>query len=134
MIIGHVLTYSRVLDLTGPLVKVWNQIFFVQLPAEIKSYVTKCQKLIADFADLAIDKDMCLDVSDGIEVLKDQISRTANLLDSQTDAVHEDIKKSIQSAHRLAVPAVKEFLQPMYEKCGAEGGKLHTANPRSSLI
>jgi vacuolar-type H+-ATPase subunit H len=62
-------------------------------------------------------------VSDGLEVLKDHIIRTENLLKSQIESVFEEVTKAVRKAHKEAVPAVKSFLEPMYSICAAERGQ-----------
>jgi hypothetical protein len=70
-------------------------------------------------------------------VLKDHILKACNLLRNQTDTVFDDMKKVIKKAHRQAVPAVKVFLEKMYEHCASESGEsrdLHHVSEQSDVI
>jgi hypothetical protein len=63
------------------------------------------------------------DASDGIDVLKDQVLRMQNRLHSETDTAFDEMRKIIKKAHRMAIPAVQTFLEPMYEHCASESGE-----------
>jgi len=124
------LTDIRVHDLTNHLVNPWDRTFFREFPNQQASYIEKGRSIITEFASLATDNDPCPDVSDGLEVLKDHIIRTENLLKSQIESVFEEVTKAVRKAHKEAVPAVKSFLEPMYSICAAEGGQW----PKSILV
>jgi hypothetical protein len=58
-------------------------------------------------------------------VLRDQLSKSGNLLQVQTEKVLEDFKLAVRESHRdVAVPAIMQYLTPIYDMCGAEGGTL----------
>ena len=111
-------------DFTSHLVKAWDTTFYRQFPQEKITYVDGAKALITAFAAAVIDKDICPDVSDPIDVLKERIIRADKLLRTQTDTAFDDMKKVVKKSHKEAVPAVKEFLEEMYVHCAAEGGKL----------
>jgi hypothetical protein len=49
--------------------------------------------------------------------------RSQNRLRSETDTAFDEMKKMIRQAHKMAVPAVKFFLEPMYDHCASESGE-----------
>jgi hypothetical protein len=49
--------------------------------------------------------------------------RLENRLRSETDTAFDEMKKMIKKAHTVAVPAVKVFLEPMYDHCASESGE-----------
>jgi hypothetical protein len=61
--------------------------------------------------------------SDGINVLKDHVVRVQNRLHSETDTAFDEMKKIIKEAHRMAIPAVQAFLEPMYNHCASQSGE-----------
>jgi hypothetical protein len=63
------------------------------------------------------------DASDGVDVLKDHVLRLQNRLHSETDTAFDEMKKIIKEAHRMAIPAVQAFLEPMYNHCASESGE-----------
>jgi hypothetical protein len=79
--------------------------------------------LISDFAHAVANKDVFPDASDGIDVLKDHVLRMQNRLHGETDTAFDDMKKKIKQAHRMAIPAVQGFLEPMYNHCASESGE-----------
>jgi hypothetical protein len=80
--------------------------------------------LISEFVQaIAISKDIFPDVSDGVEVLKEHILRTQKALSREIDAAFDEMKKVIKKSHKLAVPAVRSFLEEMYEHCASETGE-----------
>jgi hypothetical protein len=117
------LTNIRVHDLTTHIVNPWDLTFFREFPHQQTSYVESGKSIIAEFACLAKKNHLCPDVSDGLEVLMDQIIRTENILKSQTEFSFEEITMAVRKAHKEAVPAIRQFLEPMYSKCAAEGGQ-----------
>lgn len=103
--------------------KPWDLTFFRQFPQEKNTYIDSAKALITAFAAASTNKDMCPDVADGLDVLKDHIIRTFNLLRNQTETAFEEMKKVVKKSHKQAVPVVKEFLEDMYEHCASESGK-----------
>lgn len=79
--------------------------------------------LISDFAHAIANKDVFPDASDGIDVLKDHVLRMQNRLHSETDTAFDEMRKIIKKAHRMAIPAVQAFLEPMYKHCASESGE-----------
>ncbi|KAE8443183.1 hypothetical protein EG329_002282 [Mollisiaceae sp. DMI_Dod_QoI] len=126
----HKWNAELVVDLTTPLVRHWDKTFFREFPKQQTLYVQQGDLLIASFAETTTDNDICPDVSDGLGILKDHILRTQNLLKHQLIHCFEEITKVVRKSHKCAVPAVKEFLIPMYDKCSAEGGSGHYARNR----
>jgi hypothetical protein len=123
--------FPRVHDFTSHVVNPWDFTFNRQFPQEKMNYVDDGKALISDFASAVANKDIFPHASDGIDVLKEHILRTRNILGSETDNAFDDMKNAIRKAHRVAVPAVKSFLEPMYEHCGAESGESPILYPRS---
>jgi hypothetical protein len=119
-----VLTVSRVYDVTTELLPAWTATFSDHLPQEFESCVERAVDLIAEFAEAAEEQPYQADVIDALAVLKDHILRTQNLLREQYTAAFEEIRKSMQASHHLAVQAVRKFLESMYAQCAAEHGKL----------
>jgi hypothetical protein len=119
-------------DFTSPLLKPWDLTFSRQFPLEKTSYVEGAKALITEFATAASDKTMCPDVADGLDVLKERILKTINILRNQTDTAFDEINKGVKKSHRQAVPAVREFLEDMYEHCATDSGKSN--NALSSLL
>lgn len=108
----------------------WDLTFSRQFPNEKSSYVDGAKALITDFATAATDKNMCPDVADGLGMLKGRIIKTADVLRNQTDTAFDEMKKVVKKSHRQAAPAVREFLEDMYDHCASESGKVD--NPLSS--
>jgi hypothetical protein len=119
------LTYSSVHDFTTRVVQPWDLTFHRQFPQEKINYVDAGKVLISDFAHAIANKDIFPDASDGIDALKERIMKTHNRLRSETDTAFEEMKKHIKKAHKLATPAVQKFLEPMYEHCASESGKVY---------
>jgi hypothetical protein len=121
-------------DFTGHLVKPWDLTFYRQFPQEKISYVDNAKILITDLAEAATIQDICPDVPDGLKTLKGNINKTFNLLRNQTDTAFDDMKKVIKKSHKEAVPAVREFLEPMYEHCASESGKTYLISCRHHIV
>jgi hypothetical protein len=118
-----VLTLLRVHEVTTELLPAWTSTFTDHIPTELASYIQKSTALISDFGETAEDNHFGADLDDALEIPNDHILRTENLLRNQTESAFEDVRKSMQTSHRLAVPVVRAFLESMYAQCVAEGGK-----------
>lgn len=116
------MTSGSVHDFTTHVVKPWDLTFHRQFPQEKASYINAANDLISEFAQAIASKDTFIDVSDGIEILKEHIIRTQNCLRDETNDAFDEMKDAIKKAHRVAVPAVRGFLEPMYEHCASESG------------
>ncbi|KUJ08363.1 uncharacterized protein LY89DRAFT_742198 [Mollisia scopiformis] len=121
----HTWNKDLVRNFTTPLLPQWHKTFFEEFPIKKELYVMGADRFIASFAESSADRNMCPDVSDGLDVLEDHILRTQNLLRAQLDQRFQEIEKVVKKSHRYAAPAVKDFLEPMYAQCAGEGGKGH---------
>jgi hypothetical protein len=119
----------RVHDLTTHIVKPWDLTFYRQFPQEKINYIDAGKVLVSDFAHAIANKDIFPDASDGIDVLRDHILRIQNRFRNDTDTAFDEMKKVIKKAHKLAVPAVKGFLEEMYEHCASESGEIPKVLP-----
>ena len=117
------LTLVRVHDVTTEILPAWTSTFTDHIPNELASYIEKSTALISEFAASAEDNHFGANLDDALEILKDHILRTENLLRDQTESAFENVRRSMQTSHRLAVAAVRDFLEPMYAQCAAESGK-----------
>ncbi|KAH8820314.1 hypothetical protein F5884DRAFT_866052 [Xylogone sp. PMI_703] len=89
-------------DFTGPLLVLWDQVLFNQIPAELDSFITKGDELIEEFT---------------YEIAYEELE---NILANEIAREKEKVNAAIRKSHKLAVPAIKGFLTPMYHKCGNE--------------
>ncbi|KAE9365442.1 hypothetical protein N431DRAFT_549648 [Stipitochalara longipes BDJ] len=121
----HKWNHELVHDFTTFMVKPWDATFHRQFPQEKVNYVNAAKVLIVEFAEVIANKDIFPDASDGIDILKEHILRTQHRVKNETDTAFEEMKKLIKKSHKLAVPAVKAFLEQMYEHCASESGKGH---------
>lgn len=120
------LIYYRGLDYTANLVQEWNETFFYKdlgIQKELTAYVEEAKNIIIDFATTTTAPDKCPDLAMELELLKEQFTKTTNVLSYKTQNVVRDIHKAVKDSHRLAVPAISNFLEPMYATCAARRGK-----------
>jgi hypothetical protein len=108
--------------------KSWDQTFFQSFPSERDSYILKGQNIILSFAEAVADDGAFPDFKDALDITKDNILRAQILLKNETLDAFVIITKLIQEAHRVATPAVEEYLEPMYEQCGDARGKSSLIN------
>ena len=85
-------------------------------------YATEVRQLIVDFAESVVRNGLYSQFAMPMEVLKDQLLKTSDLLPAQSQRITEAIEAKARGAHRQAPPAIQKYLIPVYKQCGAEGG------------
>ncbi len=120
---NNTLNFRSVHDFTSHILRPWDLTFYKKFPQEKVKYFDAVKFHISDFAHAIANKDVFPDASDGIEVLKVHVLRVQNRLYSETDTAFDEMRKVIKKAHRMAIPAVKAFLDPMYTHCASESGE-----------
>ncbi|KAF4627197.1 hypothetical protein G7Y89_g10955 [Cudoniella acicularis] len=119
-------------DLKAELLPVWTSTFTDELPKALLSYENEAKAHIVEFAKLLIGNPYRADINDALEATHEHILRTQQLHDHQSTEAFEEVKKAMLGSHREAVPAVKTFLTPMYEKCAMEQGRGHFQRNRTT--
>ena len=85
-------------------------------------YIRKAEQLFEDFISAATSIEDNLDLSMKLE-LKDLLTKIGNLLQSKAKDNLGNIKLAVRESHRdVAAPAIREYLTPLYDQCGAEKG------------
>ena len=110
---------------TEVLVTDWNDVFFRAkgISQDIAFYSDEGQQLIADFAAAATTIDNYPDINMDLDILKQQIIRTSRILSYKTGTILEKLKGDAKSFDRnIAAPVIREFLKPLYAKCGQARG------------
>lgn len=110
------------LDLTRPLLTDWQKTFFEKMPLAFETHVTNAMQLITDFSQNKLDENYCLDVVDGKQLLRDHVNAAQRVLRFEKDRAFEDYKQAMKKTHRQGAPTIKEFLEPMYDRCSQDTG------------
>ena len=87
------------------------------------SYAKGGMQIILEFAINMVKVEDFSKFAMALDLLKEQLLKTSNLLPVQCQKIEAEIKLKIKEAHRRAPPVIKTFLEPMYAKCAGEGGK-----------
>ena len=93
------------------MVKPWDATFNRQFPQEKANYIDAANDLLSEYAKAITNHPIFPDASDQLAILSEHILRTQNRLKSETDAAWAEMQVLIKKAHKLAVPAIKDFLE-----------------------
>ena len=120
------LIFTRAGVYLNPLVTKWNSTFNIALAPTRQLHDRKALKLLEEFAEgvRTSGKEICPNISESLEPLKDGILETRNVLLQNSMEVFDKISEAASAAHRLIRPQIKEFMVPTYEQCAAISGKL----------
>lgn len=67
-----------------------------------------------------------------LDLLQQQFAKSWNALMHRIDKLYKEVKLEVKDAHRLASPAIRRFLMPLYESCAVRGGKLYRVSFQGS--
>lgn len=111
------------------ILKQWDSTFTTLLPQALSVHIDKAQNLLADFAESSVQDPLCAGLGDALWLLKEHIMKNEKRFKQDMDRGFNEVKHSMQRSHRVAIPAIKEFLKPMYEECSSNSGRILTLLP-----